>query len=103
MLKQETYEVWADYFGSSIGVATVMKYAETSGLNPESYKKLSAAIGTNRTICKAIDTGLYQKLQREIYKLEKGDKRLKENGIVKRAWDNINGKKRINTKSTKVL
>jgi len=103
MLKQETYQSYSEFFGCSIGVATVMKYNETSGLDSAAYKKLSANIQTNRTICKAIDTGLYQKLQREIFKLEGSDKRLKENGSVKRAWDNINGKKRINTKSTKVL
>lgn len=103
MLKQETYEAYSDFFGCSIGVATVMKYNETSGIPPAAYKKLSANIQTNRTICKAIDTGLYQKLQREIFKLGGSDKRLKENGIVKRAWDNINGKKRINTKSAEVL
>lgn len=103
MLKQETYQMYAELFGSSIGVATTMSYAETDSIDNATYKKLSANIHTNRTICKAIDTGLYQKLQREIFKLERQDKRLKENGIIKRAWDNINGKKRINTKPTKVL
>ena len=107
MLKQETYEDFAEGFATSIGVAQTIGFGdvESGGVEPSVYRRFSSDMNTNRIICKAIDGNLYQKLQRNIYRIEKSDKRLKENTIIKRAWEETqtHGKKRINTTSGEIL
>lgn len=89
MLKQETYEGFAEGFGSAIGVAQTIGFGEISdgGVQPTIYRKFTREMSSNRIISKAIEEGLYQKLQRNIYKISREDKRLKENTIIKRAWE----------------
>ena len=100
MLKQETYELWAEGFATSIGVAQTIKYVDVQdGATPLAYKKFTSEMGINKKILKAIDDGKYQELQREIYKIGSGDKRLKEKEIIKRAFDKIYGKEKPNTTS----
>lgn len=95
MLKQETYELWADGFAASIGVAQSLKYNGVDvedGASPMVYSKFTRQMSGNKKILKAIEDGMYQELQREMYKISMGDKRLVENTIIKRAFDKIYGK-----------
>jgi len=100
MLKQETYEIWATTFETSIGVAETLRYIDDGeeAIPPVVYSKFKSVLSTNKKILRTIEDGKYEELQREIYKISRGDKRLKENTIIKRAFDKIYGKERISTK-----
>jgi phosphopantothenoylcysteine synthetase/decarboxylase len=104
MLKQETYETWADGFATSIGVAQTIRYNDTDGvIPPVEYRKFKKEMGINKKILKAIDDGRYEELQRWIYKIGREDGRLKEGTIIKRAFDKIYGKEKVNTTSGEIL
>lgn len=104
MLKQETYELWAEGFATSIGVAHTIRFREgEEGMPSELYTKFTRQMSTNKRILKAIEDDKYVELQREIYRIGRSDRRLSEGTIVKRAFDKIYGREKINTKSTKVL
>ncbi len=106
MLKQETYEILAEGFATSIGVAQTIRYKgmdEGESISPAIYSKFTKQMNLNKKILKAIEDDKYIELQREMYRLEKGDKRLKEGTIIKRAFDKIYGKENSNTKSREVL
>ncbi len=106
MLKQETYEIWAEGFATSIGVAQTIRYKgmeEGESISPAIYSKFTKQMSINKKILKAIEDDKYIELQREIYRLEKSDKRLKEGTIIKRAFDKIYGKENSNTKSREIL
>jgi hypothetical protein len=97
MLKQETYELWADGFAASIGVAQTIRYNSLDGddgISPMVYSKFTRQMSGNKKILKAISDDKYIELQREMYKISKGDKRLVENTIIKRAFDKIYGKEK---------
>lgn len=95
MLKQETYELWADGFAASIGVAHSLQLNGLDveeGVTPMVYSKFTRQMSGNKKILKTIEDGTYEKLQKEMYKISMGDKRLVENTIIKRAFDKIYGK-----------
>jgi hypothetical protein len=54
------------------------------------FKSLSTELTINGIVCESIKAGLYQELQREIYKIKLTNKRIKkELSIYKKAWNNI--------------
>jgi hypothetical protein len=101
MLKQETYQTWATTFETSIGVAQTLNYIDDGEetIPPIVYNKFKSVLSTNKKILRTIEDGKYEELQREIYKIGRGDKRLKEGTIIKRAFDKIYGREKVNTKS----
>ena len=94
MLKQEAYQKVSEVFGTVVGVASMVgmiDLKEVEGAEePVTYKKFSDEIDVNGIITKAIDTGKYRELQKNLYILnKKRNPRAKELTIYKRAWDNI--------------
>lgn len=95
MLKEEVFEDLATKFGTSIGVATIYKIQPLEECKSEfetskDYKEYEEELTINNIICKAIDLGRYQLLQRVLYKMElEKDKRLKELTIYRRAWKEV--------------
>ncbi len=87
MLKQETYEIAAEVFGTVIGVASVVRYKKIEVSN-EVKRKSTDEMMINTITQRAIDFGKYQRLHRMIYKL-RSDKRKKELTIYKEAWKAI--------------
>jgi hypothetical protein len=58
----------------------------------------------NAIVCDAIEIGLYQELQREIYKIkQKKDRRLKELTIYIRAFNEITNEENYITKSGQIF
>lgn len=107
MLPEKIYQKASEVFGVSVGVAKILGYKKKRDhieeITPESYKQLSKELDINWIISDTIYDGTYKKLQREIYRLKKTNKRLKnELSIYKRAYKEINGIKTNNTKSTKI-
>ena len=94
MLKEKTYIDAADNFGTPVGVARIMGFKDKKtqireeGL--DSFKEIEPELEINGIICDALDLGLYKKLQREVYQIkQKGDRRLKETTIYRRAFTKI--------------
>jgi len=99
MIREEIFHRVADVFGTSIGVAHIIRNKTLSETKDEfdtklDYKNYSDELDINNIVTEAIELGLYQTLQRNLYYIkQKGDKRLKEYTIYKKAWkDTINGK-----------
>jgi hypothetical protein len=99
MIREEVFHRVADVFGTSIGVAHIISNKRLSESKHEfdtqlDYKNYSDELKINEIVTEAVEMGLYQKLQRNLYTInQKGDKRLKEYTIYKKAWkDTINGK-----------
>ena len=108
MLKESTYVDAASAFGTPVGVAHITGYKnkkqqiEEEGI--ESFKSIEPDLELNAIICDAIEIGMYQKLQREIYKIRlKGDKRLKETTIYNRAFNEITKNENYITKSGQIF
>ena len=98
MIREEVFHRVADVFGTSIGVAHIISNKRLSESKHEfdtelDYKNYSDELKINEIVTEAIEMGLYQKLQRNLYTINlKRDKRLKEYTIYKKAWkDTING------------
>jgi hypothetical protein len=94
MLKEETYMRASDEFGTSVGVASIVSYKtrkkKIDELSMTTFKSLSIELTINGIVCESIEAGLYQELQREIYKIKLTNKRIKkELSIYKKAWNNI--------------
>ena len=92
MIKESVYVEAADAFGTSIGVAHIIGFKNKSeqikeeGI--ESFKKIEPELEVNYIILDAIDENKYQELQREVYKIkQKGDRRLKEKTIYRKALE----------------
>jgi len=92
MIKESTYVEAATAFGTPVGVAHIIGYKnkkeqiKEDGI--ESFKIIEPDLELNAIICDAIEIGEYQQLQREIYKIkQRGDKRLKETTIYKKALE----------------
>lgn len=92
MIKESVYVEASDTFGTSIGVAHIIGFKNKSehikeeGI--ESFKKIEPELEVNYIILDAIDENKYQELQREVYKIkQKGDKRLKEKTIYRKALE----------------
>lgn len=97
MLREEVFNRVANEYGTSIGVASIFKTqpleeCKSDFNSDKDYKEYEEELTINHIICKAVELGKYQKLQRGIYKIKlKGDKRLKDLTIYRRAWkDTIN-------------
>ena len=108
MIKESTYTQAAEEFGTSVGVAHITGYKnkkqqiEEEGI--ESFKTIEPDLELNAIICDTIEIGLYQQLQREIYKIkQRGDKRLKETTIYNRAFIEITKNENYITKSGQVF
>ncbi len=92
MLKEEIFNRVANEYGTSIGVANIFKtqpLEECKGefRSDKEYRDYEDALTINHIICKSVELNKYQKLQRKIYSIKlKGDKRLKELTIYRRAW-----------------
>ena len=92
MLKQEAYEKVSEVFGTIVGVATMVGVVDLNEIDgaeePVSYKKYSDEIDVNGIINKAIDTGKYRELQKNLYILnKKRHPRAKDLTIYKKAWE----------------
>ena len=108
MIKESTYTQAADAFGTSVGVAHIIGFKNKSeqireqGI--ESFKSIEPDLELNMIICDAIEIGMYQELQRAVYKIRlKGDKRLKETTIYNRAFIEIMNNENYITKSGQVF
>lgn len=108
MLKEATYTQAAEEFGTSVGVAHAIGYKnkkeqiQEEGI--ESFKRIEPDLELNMIICDAIEIGMYQELQREIYRIkQRGDKRLKETTIYNRALIEITKNENYITKSGQIF
>ena len=86
MIKESTYVQAANQFGTSVGVAHIIGFKnkreqiKESGI--ESFKVIEPDLIINNIVCDCIEIGMYQELQRAVYKIkQKGDRRLKEKTI----------------------
>lgn len=92
MLKEDIFVRVAEEYGTSVGIANIFKVQpleETRGEfdNNREYKEYEDELTINHIICKSIDLGKYQKLQRILYRMNLNrDKRLKELTLYRRAW-----------------
>jgi hypothetical protein len=108
MIKEQVYIDTASTFGTSVGVAHIIgfknkkEHIEEDGI--ESFKLIEDDLIINNIIVDAIDLGLYQTLQREIFHIkQKGSKRLKEITIYKRAWKEITNNENYITESGQIF
>ena len=92
MIKESTYVQAANQFGTSVGVAHVIGFKnkreqiKESGI--KSFKVIEPDLIINNIVCDCIEIGMYQELQRLVYKIRlKGDKRLKEKTIYRKALE----------------
>jgi hypothetical protein len=110
MLREETYMQSAELFGTSVGVAQVMKTiplisADTT--QKRIYKEVREELDLHKIICKSIEMGSYRMLMRVVFKMKKkmGKRNIKELTIYKKAFDEINGiiKEKNNAAPSKVF
>jgi len=108
MLKESIYVDAASAFGTPVGVAHITGYKnkkqqiEEEGV--ESFKTIEPDLELNAIICDAIEIGIYQQLQREIYKIRlKVYKTLKETTIYNRAFNEITKDENYITKSGQIF
>ena len=93
MIKESVYEEAADAFGTSVGVAHVIGYKnkkqqiKEEGI--ESFKSIEPDLEINYIICDAIELGIYQELQRVIYKLRNNKRIKKETTLYDKAFNEI--------------
>ena len=93
MIKESVYEEAADAFGTSVGVAHVIGYKnkkqqiKEEGI--ESFKSIEPDLEINYIICDAIELGIYQELQRAIYKLRNNKRIKKETTLYDKAFIEI--------------
>jgi len=95
MLKEDIFVRVAEEYGTSVGIANIFKVQPLSEArgefkNDKEYKEYEDELTINHIICKAIDLGEYQKLQRVLYRMNLNrDKRLKELTLYRRAWKEL--------------
>ncbi len=95
MLKESIFEQCAQEYGTSVGVANIFKVQPLEEARGEfkdnrEYKEYEEELTINHIICKAIDLGEYQGLQRILYRMNLNkDKRLKEITLYRRAWKEL--------------
>ena len=94
MIKAQVYVETAGLFGTSVGVAHIIGFKNKKDQireeGIESFKKIEPDLEINYIICDSIELDKYQELQRVVYRIRlKGDKRLKETTIYKRAFEEI--------------
>jgi len=99
MLKEDIFVRVAEEYGTSVGIANIFKVQPLSEARGEfkddkEYKEYEDELTINHIICKAIDLGEYQKLQRVLYRMNLNrDKRLKELTLYRRAWKELVNKR----------
>jgi len=94
MLRQDTYIRASEEFGVAVGMARGLEIWDAQS------HKLTDDMRCNELIYGTIEDGSYQKVRREVIRLEKVARRgIKELTIYKKA---IKGDSRINTKPSKV-
>ena len=108
MIKESVYESVAEEFGTSVGVAHIIGYKTKKDTireeGIESFNDVKDDMTINGIINDAIEIGIYQKLQREVYKIkQKKDKRLKETTIYNRAFIEITKNENYITKSGQIF
>jgi hypothetical protein len=108
MIKESVYVNAAEEFGTSVGVAHIIGYKTKKDTireeGIESFNSVKGDMTINGIINDAIELGLYQELQREIFKLkQKGNKRLKEITIYKRSFNELNKDENYITKSGQIF
>ncbi len=95
MLKEDIFVRVAEEYGTSVGIANIFKVQPLEEARGEfkddrEYKEYEEELTINHIICKAIDLGEYQKLQRVLYRMNLNrDKRLKELTLYRRAWKEL--------------
>jgi len=95
MLRQDTYVRISEEFGTAVGMARGVEMWDAS------THKITDDMRCNELIYHTIEDGSYQKVRREVIRLEKiARKGIKELTIYKKA---IKGDSRTTTKSAKVL
>ena len=93
MIKESVYEEAANAFGTSVGVAHVIGYKnkkqqlKEEGI--ESFKSIEPDLEINYIICDTIELGIYQELQRAIYKLRNNKRIKKETTLYDKAFNEI--------------
>ena len=107
MIRESVYEEAADAFGTSVGVAHIIGYKnkkqQIKEEGVESFKSIEPELEINYTICDAIELGLYQELQRAIYRLKNNKRIKKETTIYNKAWIEITNDENYITKSGEIL
>jgi hypothetical protein len=95
MIRQDTYVRISEEFGTAVGMAKGMEMWDAS------THKITDDMRCNELIYHTIEDGSYQKVRREVIRLEKIARRgIKELTIYKKA---IKGDSRTTTKPKKVL
>jgi hypothetical protein len=95
MLRQDTYVRISEEFGTTVGMARGVEMWDAS------THKITDDMRCNELIYHTIEDGSYQKVRREVLRLERiARKGIKELTIYKKA---IKGDSRTTTKSAKVL
>ena len=95
MLRQDTYVRISEEFGTAVGMARGLEMWDAS------THKITDDMRCNELIYHTIEDGSYQKVRREVLRLERiARKGIKELTIYKKA---IKGDSRTTTKSAKVL
>lgn len=94
MIKENVYKEMADEFGTSVGVAHVIGYKSKKEVIKEdgivAYKETKDDLLINEIVLDSIYFEMYQELQREVFKIrQKGNKKLKELTIYRRAFKEI--------------
>ena len=93
MIKESVYEEAADAFGTSVGVAHVIGYKNKKQQIKEEgiefFKSIEPDLEINYIICDAIELGIYQELQRAIYKLRNNKRIKKETTLYDKAFNEI--------------
>ena len=93
MIKESVYEEAADVFGTSVGVAHVIgfknKKQQIKEEGIESFKSIEPDLEINYIICDAIEFGLYQELQRALYRLRNNKRIKKETTLYNKAFNEI--------------
>ena len=107
MIKEHVYAAAAAEFGTSVGVAHVIGYKNKKEQireeGMESFKTIEPDLEINYTICDAIEIGMYQELQRAIYKLRSNKRIKKEKTIYNRAFIEITNDENYITKSGEIF
>ena len=93
MIKESVYEEAANAFGTSVGVAHVIgfknKKQQIKEEGIESFKSIEPDLEINYIICDAIELGIYQELQRAIYRLRNNKRIKKETTLYNKAFNEI--------------
>ena len=107
MIKESTYVQAADNFGTSVGVAHIIgfknKKQQIKEEGIESFKSIEPDLEINYIIVDAIELGIYEELQRAIYRLRNNKRIKKETTLYNKAWREITNDENYITKSGQIF